>query len=232
MNAPGNNALSQRWDEVRAGIADAASSVGRDASELTVIVVTKFHPASLVRALAELGVRDFGENRHQEAEAKAAETSELDVTWHFVGQLQSKKVRAVRRYASVVHSLDRPSLLDAFARASDDGMGTTDCFIQVNLTADPGRGGVQESELVSFTHAAAETEGVRVRGVMGVAGLDADPRSEFARLRAASELVRRVVPDATWISGGMSGDYREAIAEGATHLRIGTAITGNRPAHG
>lgn len=232
MSAIDTRELSERWESVRSDIADAARSAGRDASELTVIAVTKFHPASLVRSLFELGVRDFGENRHQEAEVKAAETRELDLTWHFVGQLQSKKVRAVRRYASVVHSLDRPSVLEAFARATSDEAGCTDALIQVNLSDDPRRGGVSESELESFTSAAVSTEGVRVRGVMGVAALGAEPRAEFARLRAASDVVRAVEPAATWISGGMSGDFSEAILEGATHLRIGTAITGNRPPHG
>ncbi|HRN29238.1 MAG TPA: alanine racemase, partial [Terrimesophilobacter sp.] len=206
MNTLGDSGISRRWDDIRADIADAARVAGREASELTIVVVTKFHPASLVRELAALGAHDFGENRHQEAEAKAAETADLDIVWHFVGQLQSKKVRAVRRYASVVHSLDRSSLLQAFARASDDGLGRTECLIQVNLTDDPGRGGVQESELASFADAAADTAGVLVRGVMGVAGLGAEPRREFARLRAASDVVRSIVPDATWISGGMSGD--------------------------
>lgn len=224
--------LAERLNGVRVGIRDAARDAGRDPAELTMIVVTKFHPASLVRELAAHGVRDFGENRHQEAEVKAAETSDLDIAWHFVGQLQSKKVRAVRRYASVIHSLDRQSVLDAFARSNGDGVGVTDCLIQVNLTDDPQRGGVNEADLAAFTHDAVATEGVRVRGVMGVAALGAEPRAEFARLRAASELVRRVEPNATWISGGMSGDFREAILEGATHLRIGTAITGNRPERG
>lgn len=224
--------LARRWERVTANVADAARVAGRDPAELTIIVVTKFHPAELVRELAQLGATDFGENRHQEAEIKAAQTSDLDITWHFVGQLQSKKTRAVRRYASVVHSLDRVSVLEAFARAHDDDGGVTDCLIQVNLTDDPHRGGVAESQLEAFAVDAAANPGVRVRGVMGVAALGADPRSEFARLRAAAELVRTVEPQATWISAGMSGDFREAILEGATHLRIGTAITGNRPEHG
>jgi len=94
-------------------IADAARAAGRDPAELTRIVVTKFHPAELVRRLVRLGVRDVGENRHQEAAAKAAELSDLDVRWHFVGQLQSNKAKAVRAYARAVHSVDRASLADA-----------------------------------------------------------------------------------------------------------------------
>lgn len=224
--------LAERLERVRSDIADAARAAGREPDELTIIVVTKFHPSSLIRSLAALGVRDIGENRQQEAEVKAAETSDLDLNWHFVGQLQSKKVRAVRRFASTVHSIDRHRVLDAFARAHGDDGRVTDCLIQVNLTDDPGRGGVGESELEAFAEAAVDCPGVRVRGVMGVAGLGAEPRSEFARLRHAAGVVRSLEPGATWISGGMSGDFREAILEGATHLRIGTAITGNRPVHG
>lgn len=229
--------LADRLARVRSDVDDAARAAGREPAELTTIVVTKFHPAPLVRELFELGVRDFGENRHQEAELKAAQLRAdqpdgLDLRWHFVGQLQSKKARAVRRYASVIHSLDRDSVLDALARAQDEHTEPVDVLVQVNLTQDPHRGGVVEAELERFVERAVEADGVRVRGVMGVAAIGAEPRAEFARLRAASERVRAIESSATWISGGMSGDFREAILEGATHLRIGTAITGNRPAAG
>jgi hypothetical protein len=213
---------------VRHGIEDAAREAGRDPGELTTIVVTKFHPASLIRELASLGVTDVGENRHQEAQAKAAELSDLDLTWHFVGQLQSKKARQVRAYAQVIHSVDRLSLVDALR--SDEA--TVDCFVQLNLTPDPGRGGVADRDLEPLVEHVLDTPGLRLLGVMAVAPLDEDPRAAFARVRAASGRVRRLSPEATAISAGMSQDYAAAIAEGATHLRIGTAITGNRPAHG
>ncbi|NEN06100.1 YggS family pyridoxal phosphate-dependent enzyme [Diaminobutyricibacter tongyongensis] len=220
--------LAERLAAVRHGIEDAAREAGRDPGELTTIVVTKFHPASLIRELASLGVTDVGENRHQEAQAKAAELSDLDLTWHFVGQLQGKKARQVRAYAQVIHSVDRLSLVDAL-RSED---ATVDCFVQLNLTPDPGRGGVAERDLEPLVEHVLDTPGLRLLGVMAVAPLDEDPRAAFARVRAASERVRRLSPGATAISAGMSQDYAEAIAEGATHLRIGTAITGNRPAHG
>ena len=220
--------LAERLAAVRHGIEDAARAAGRDPGELTTIVVTKFHPASLIRELASLGVTDVGENRHQEAQAKAAELSDLDLTWHFVGQLQSKKARQVRAYAQVIHSVDRLSLVDALR--SDDA--TVDCFVQLNLTPDPGRGGVADRDLEPLVEHVLDTPGLRLLGVMAVAPLDEDPRAAFARVRSASDRVRRLSPGATAISAGMSQDYAEAIAEGATHLRIGTAITGNRPAHG
>ncbi len=192
---------------------------------LTTIVVTKFHPASLVRELAALGVEDVGENRHQEAQEKSAELADLGLRWHFVGQLQSKKARQVRRYAQVIHSLDRSSLVDALA--SDEGV--VDGFVQLNLTDDPARGGVSDHDLEALVERVLETQGLRLLGVMAVAPLDEEPASAFERVRQASERVRALAPDATAISAGMSQDYREAIAAGATHLRIGTAITGNRP---
>jgi pyridoxal phosphate enzyme (YggS family) len=213
---------------VRSEVDDAARSAGRDSREITTIVVTKFHPASLVRDLHALGVRDFGENRHQDAAPKAAELTELDLHWHFIGQLQSKKARAVREYASAIHSVDREALVHALR--SDES--SIDVFVQVALTDDDGRGGVSIPQLVPLVELVLGTPGLHLRGLMAVAPLGAEPREAFARVRRASEEIRALAPAATDLSMGMSGDYREAIAEGATHLRIGTAITGNRPGPG
>jgi len=220
-----SSGLAERLAAVREGVSDAARAAGRSPEELTTIVVTKFHPASLVRELHALGVRDVGENRHQEAQEKAAELSDLDLTWHFVGQLQSKKARQARRYASVIHSVDRVSLVDALA--SDES--TVDAFVQLNLTADPARGGVADRDLEPLVEHVLAAPGLRLLGVMAVAPLGEEPARAFERVRAASDRVRALAPDASAISAGMSQDYREAIAAGATHLRIGTAITGNRP---
>lgn len=220
--------LRERLDAVRAGISDAAAAAGRDAASITTVVITKFHPASLVRELVDLGVRDFGENRHQEAQAKTAELSDLDVTWHFVGQLQSKKARQVAAYAAVIHSLDRESVVAALGSPERE----IDVFVQLNLTDDPTRGGVADFGLEDLTERVVDTPGLRLLGVMAVAPLGEEPRSAFARLRSASERVRTIAPSAEFISAGMSGDYRDAVLEGATHLRIGSAITGNRPTPG
>lgn len=193
------------------------------------IVVTKFHPASLVRELAELGVRDVGENRHQEAAAKAEEVADPRLSWHFVGQLQTNKAKAVRRYAATVHSVDRPSLVDALGGQDGRELGV---FLEIGLSDEPGRGGVDPAEAESLAERVLGTPGLRLLGVMGVAPLGAEPRPAFARLRGVAERVRALDPTAAAISAGMSGDFREAILEGATHLRIGTAITGNRPIGG
>ncbi|UOQ61099.1 YggS family pyridoxal phosphate-dependent enzyme [Leucobacter rhizosphaerae] len=224
-------ALAARLHDVQAGIADAARAAGRSADELTLIVVTKFHPASLVSALAELGVRDVGENRHQEAQAKAEELAALDLHWHFIGQLQTKKARQAARYARSIHSIDRERLVDALADSEFDPATTEpiDAFLQVNLTEDPGRGGVAPAGLEALAERVLATSTLRLRGVMAVAPLEEPAAEAFARLAGYSERLRALDPAATAISAGMTHDYVEAIAAGATHLRIGSAITGNRP---
>ena len=223
MSDTSTGSLAERLERVTAEVADAARAADRDPAGITTIVVTKFHPASLVRELAGLGVRHVGENRHQDAGPKAAQLTDLDLEWHFVGQLQSKKARQVVDYARVIHSIDRESLVRAL-----DG-SSVDTFIQLNLTDDPARGGVQPTELESLAEAVLATSTLRLVGVMAVAPLGEQARSAFARVREASERLQTLAPDATKLSMGMSQDFREAIAEGATHLRIGTAITGNRP---
>ncbi|PPH12855.1 YggS family pyridoxal phosphate-dependent enzyme [Rathayibacter sp. AY1G1] len=218
--------LAARWAEVSERVADATRSAGREASSITTIVVTKFHPVSLLRDLLELGVVDFGENRHQEAQEKSAELAGTAARWHFIGQLQSKKARQVRRYADAVHSVDRLALVPLL----EAGEEPLDVFLQVNLTEDPDRGGASPADVEPLVEALAGAPGLTLRGVMAVAPLDEEPRPAFARLRSISDRVRAVEPSATAISAGMSNDFAEAIAEGATHLRIGSAITGERPA--
>ena len=220
--------LSERLTAVREAVSDAALQAGRDPEAITVVVVTKFHPVSLIRELAALGVRDVGENRHQDAEPKAAELADLPLTWHFVGQLQSKKARQVRAYARVIHSIDRLSLVTALESTDAD----LDCFIQVNLTDDPERGGVAADQLDVLVATVLATSGLRLLGLMAVAPLNEEPRRAFAGVRELSERVMAMAPDADKLSMGMSSDFREAILEGATHLRIGTAITGKRPQPG
>lgn len=218
--------LAERVESVLGRVADACRDAARRPDEVTVIAVTKFHSASLIRQLHALGIRNVGENRHQDAAPKAVELADLDLTWHFVGQLQSNKARAVLSYARIIHSVDRPSLVRALARTEEP----CEVFLEVNLTDDPGRGGVEPDALDALAEAVLAESSIRLAGVMAVAPLDESPRSAFARLRLLSERLQRIAPEATAISAGMSGDFPDAIAEGATHLRIGTAITGKRPA--
>ncbi|WAC66156.1 YggS family pyridoxal phosphate-dependent enzyme [Agrococcus sp. SL85] len=205
----------------------------RRARPVTLVVITKRHPASLVRELAAAGHRDFGENRHPESRDKAAETAGLGLTWHFVGQLQRNKARQVARYADVLHSIDSASLVDALEGGEPgDERPARDALVQVNLTDDPGRGGVAPEALDALAERVAASEALRLRGLMAVAPLDEEPGRAFERLAMLAERVRRIDPAADWISAGMSADWREALEHGATHLRIGTAITGDRPAAG
>ena len=230
-DASASPALGARLAEVQAGIADAVDVAGRNPAEITTIVVTKFHPASLVRELFELGVRDFGENRHQDAAPKAEALLDLNPVWHFVGQLQSKKAKPVLQYAHIIHSVDRLSLVSALAPA-DARSNPTEVFLQLNLTDDPARGGVAPADLEALAERVLATDGLRLLGLMAVAPLGGDARAAFSEVRAASDRLQRLAPFATALSMGMSADYREAILEGATHLRIGSAITGIRPGAG
>ncbi|GAA1122086.1 YggS family pyridoxal phosphate-dependent enzyme [Microbacterium natoriense] len=224
--------LGARLSAIDEQIADAARLAGRDADEITRIVVTKFHPASLVRELHGLGVREVGENRQQELSAKSVELSELDdLRWHFIGQAQTNKASAIRRSAQVVHSIDRDRLADALHRAAEDDT-VLDVLVQVNLTDDVGRGGVAPDAAAALAEHVMTLPSLRLRGVMAVAPLDEEPASAFARLRGVADGIRALDPSATWISAGMTGDFVEAIQAGATHLRIGSAITGPRPDRG
>ena len=230
--------LAERLSAIDAQIADAARSAGRDAGDITRIVVKKFHPASLVRDLHDLGVCDVGENRQQELTAKRDDLHLDGLRWHFIGQAQTNKAGAIRRSADVVHSVDRVKLADALHRAAEPGAaqpadhGILDVLVQVNLTDDQGRGGVAPDAAEHLAEHILTLPSLRLRGLMGVAPLDEDPAPAFARLGEISERIRRIAPEATWISAGMTGDFTEAVAAGATHLRIGSAITGPRPDRG
>lgn len=223
--------LETRLAAVRERIDRACADAGRSSDDLTLIVVTKFFPASDVRLLADLGVRHVGENRHQEAVEKAAECADLGLDWHFIGALQSNKAAAVAGYAAVVQSVDRAKLVGGLSRGALEHEKVLDCLVQVSL--DPpgadGRSGAEAGAVSALAERILETEGLRLRGVMGVAPLGGDARDAFARLGETASVVRRIAPEATWISAGMSGDLEQAVHGGATHLRIGSAVLGPRP---
>lgn len=231
MNTTEGIPLAERYQGALSRIRAATDAAARAVDDITLVVVTKNHPAQLVLELLELGARDFGENRDQEAAPKAAEVRSVSAiahTWHFVGQLQSNKVRSVLDYASVLHSLDRDSLLKELIKQTEKRESTLDVFIELNLTDDSGRGGIMPADLLPFAERVLEAPTLNLLGVMGVAGLDAEPAAEFERIRAASLALQTLKPAAKFISAGMSQDFELAIAHGATHVRIGTAITGKR----
>ena len=220
--------LALRLAEVRGRIAQACEAAGREVSEVTLIAVTKTKPASDVRLLSQLGVRDIGENRDAEAAPKAAECADLDLTWHFVGQLQTNKCASVARYASVVHSVDRPRLVSALGKAARRAGRVIECLVEVSLDGDPARGGAVAEQVPALAEALAAEEGLVLGGVMAIAPLSMPPADAFARLLVSAAAVREVRPDAAVISAGMSGDLEAAVEAGATHLRIGTALLGDR----
>jgi len=239
--------LADRYDKVRERIRLACGSAGRDSSEVTLIVVSKVHPAQLVLDLLALGQTAFGENKDQEAKPKFLQVKDAlanytltkDATYgglsapdvHFVGQLQSNKAKSVMSYASTIHSLDRDSLLTALAKEtslrSTDAQ-PTNVFIELNLTDDVNRGGIRPDGLLGFAERVLAMPGLNLLGVMGVASLDNEPERDFALIQEASAKLQTLSSGARFISAGMSNDFELALQFGATHLRIGTAITGPR----
>jgi len=232
------NELAANLADLRSRIARVAGDCGRDPAEITLVVVTKTWPADDIRRLARLGVTDVAENRDQEARAKHDACADLGLRWHFIGGLQRNKCASVARYADLVHSVDRLELVGALDQAAARASRALDVLIQVNLdpeldpeldpTAHPHRSGVSTAGLPELADRLASARHLRVAGVMGVAPLAGDARAAFARLRRLSSQVRAIWSGATVISAGMSGDWPEAVAEGATHLRLGSAVLGAR----
>ncbi|HET7761693.1 MAG TPA: YggS family pyridoxal phosphate-dependent enzyme [Phycicoccus sp.] len=230
--------MTGRREDLAAGLeavrrrVDAALEAAGRSDRPALVVVTKFFPASDVDLLAELGVTDVGENRDQEAAAKCGMIAHRDrLTVHFIGQLQTNKAHSVVRYADVVQSVDRPKLVSALDRAAGREGRVLDALVQVGLDRTGGRGGAAPADVPALADLVAGCEHLRLRGVMAVAPLGEEARPAFARLRAVAEQVRAAHPGATWVSAGMSADLEEAVAEGATHLRVGSAILGSRPSH-
>ncbi|MCC9704808.1 YggS family pyridoxal phosphate-dependent enzyme [Streptomyces sp. MNU76] len=232
--------LAGNLAKVEERIAAACVAAGRKREEVTLIVVTKTYPASDVRILSELGVRHVAENKDQDAAPKAAECSDLPLVWHFVGQLQTNKVRSVVRYADLVQSVDRSRLVTAVSKEAVRVGREVGCLIQVALDADESgrgeRGGVGPGGIEELADLLARSPGVRVDGLMTVAPLTGQyagrQRAAFERLMDLSTDLRRAHPAANMVSAGMSADLEDAVAAGATHVRVGTAVLGVRPGLG
>ncbi|MET7572630.1 YggS family pyridoxal phosphate-dependent enzyme [Streptomyces sp. NPDC005492] len=236
--------MTDRRDELAANlakveerIAAACAAAGRKREEVTLIVVTKTYPASDVRMLAELGVRHVAENRDQDAAPKAAECADLPLSWHFVGQLQTNKVRSVVGYADVVQSVDRSRLVSALSKEAERSGRELGCLIQVALDAGVSgrgeRGGVGPGGVGELADLVAESPALRLDGLMTVAPLTGEyagrQQEAFERLMDLSTDLRRAHPAANMVSAGMSADLEQAVAAGATHVRVGTAVLGVRP---
>ncbi|MGW6062124.1 YggS family pyridoxal phosphate-dependent enzyme [Streptomyces sp. NPDC055189] len=232
--------LAANLAQVEERIAAACAAAGRKREEVTLIVVTKTYPASDVRILSELGVRHVAENRDQDAAPKAADCSDLPLTWHFVGQLQTNKVRSVVGYADVVQSVDRPKLVTALSAGAVRAERELGCLIQVALDAEENgrgeRGGVGPGGIEELAGLLAGAPGLRLDGLMTVAPLTGPyagrQQAAFERLMEFATLMRAAHPAANMVSAGMSADLEQAVAAGATHVRVGTAVLGVRPGLG
>ena len=237
----GSRDTTARRDELAANLADvharierAARTAGRDPSEVQLVVVTKTWPASDVALLAGLGVTDVAENRDQEARPKHDATAGLGLRWHFVGQLQRNKAKHVAAYADVVESVDRVELVDALDRAAGALGRTLDVLVQVDLAdpPQPHRGGATPAHVPEVADRVAASGSLRLHGLMAVAPVEEDPRAAFTRLAQVAAELRVRHPEAVVLSAGMSHDLEEAVAAGATHVRVGTAVLGGRAALG
>ena len=220
--------LAANLRRVRARLESAATTAGRDPAEITLVAVTKTWPASDIRLLAELGVRDVGENRDQEAAPKHEACRDLALRWHFVGQAQRNKTASIAAYADVIHSVDRAVLVDALDRHAVEHGRRIVALVQVALDEGLGRGGAAPADVEGIAAAIAASAALDLGGVMAVAPLGEDPDHAFARLAEVAAAVRAAHPGATIVSAGMSGDLEAAIRHGATHVRVGTALLGPR----
>lgn len=230
--------LARRLGALRERIAAAATAAGRDPSSVSLLAVTKTVQATDVATLIDLGLTAFGENRAQEAAAKAEQVAELRPGaapgWHFVGGLQRNKVRMVLPWVTRVESLDSARLAGALDRAVGAAreQGSTDgplpVLIQYSVDGDPDRGGVPDDRLLELADLVGELPGLELGGLMAVAPLDTDPERAFDAIAAAAARLRAAHPGAVELSAGMSGDLETAIGHGSTVVRVGTALVGDR----
>jgi PLP dependent protein len=227
---------------LRDRLAAAAQAAGRDVTEVELLPITKFFPASDVAILWRLGCRSFGESREQEASAKIAEfqalTGATDVHWHMVGQIQRNKAKHIAAWADTVHSLSTAKVAAALdrgaLRAIEDGLRAdpVNVFVQISLDGDTERGGVDVGDpaaVDAICAQVAEADGLRLVGLMAIPPLGADPDEAFTALAAEHRRVLSNHPGATELSAGMSGDLEAAVRHGSTCVRVGTALMGNRP---
>jgi len=224
---------------LRSRIAAAATAAGRDPAQIRLVAVAKTFPATDVALLTDLGIPDIGENRVQEAAAKVEQLRLLrpdtPIRWHMVGRLQRNKARSVAEWAHLVQSVDSQRLADALhtaaQRAVESGhrQGPLDVLVQASLDDDPNRGGCPVPQLPALAEHVAKLHALRLRGLMAVAPLGADPDAAFARLEQAATVIRERYPDANELSAGMTADLEPAIRHGSTCVRVGTALLGGRP---
>lgn len=209
-----------RRDELAANLAAVQARISNP--DVNLIVVTKTYPVSDVQILRDLGVTQFGENRNEEGLEKS---SAVDATWHYQGEIQSRKLRDIAQWADVVHSLDTESHI---AKLDSVATSEIDIFLQLSLDGDPSRGGVIESDLFALADAALASSHLNLMGLMCVPPVAQDPRAAFTEIAAIHRRFIARYPAAISLSAGMSGDFEIAVDCGATHIRVGSSILGSR----
>jgi len=223
--------ISERMQAIRERIAEAARNAGRDPESLTLLAVSKAHPASALRAAFEAGQRVFGESYLQEALDKMAELAGLPIEWHFIGPIQSNKTRSIAGHFSWVHGVDRLKIAQRLADARPDNMPPLNVCLQVNVSGEASKNGCAPEDLPTLAHAVAALPRLSLRGLMTIPEPTSDiamQRRQFRMLFELYDALKREGLGMDTLSMGMSHDYPAAIAEGATIVRIGTAIFGKR----
>jgi pyridoxal phosphate enzyme (YggS family) len=220
--------IAQALKTVEDRIAAAATKAGRARNEITLIAVTKTYPASDVEILRNLGVQNFGENRNEEGVAKSALVSG---TWHFQGQVQSRKLRDIASWATYIHSLDSADHIEKLSRIATEIGKEISIFLQLSLDGAPGRGGVVASEIRALADSVANLPQIKMVGLMCVPPVELEHERAFSEIADIHQGFLVNFPTATFLSAGMSSDYEVAITHGATHLRVGSQILGSRPYH-
>jgi pyridoxal phosphate enzyme (YggS family) len=223
--------IGERFAEVKARIGRAAEHAGRDPADVTLIAVSKTFPSHVIAEAIEAGVTDLGENRAQELKEKAAVLGPRP-RWHFIGHLQTNKVRQVVGAAVLIHSVDRLGLADAIARRAEVLGITRDVLIEVNISGERSKQGVEPPGAIPLALEVAQFDSLRVRGLMTVPPLPDEPedsRPFYSDMASLSRRLQNELPDATALSMGMTRDFEVAVEEGATFVRVGEAIFGPRP---
>jgi pyridoxal phosphate enzyme (YggS family) len=223
--------LVSNLQSVRSEITRACEQNNREPDDITLVAVTKNFPASDIRLLNDLGVSDFGESRVQEFSQKYEEVKDLVSTWHFIGQVQSNKIREITRMSDVVHSIDSAQHIERFNNQAEKAGKVVDLLIQINLDPDypNARGGVSAKEAEDLATLIHRLGNVNLGGLMFIASPHVDAKRAFQSFAEVLSVVKERHPSAQIVSAGMSADVQEAIQIGATHLRIGSKLLGNRP---
>lgn len=218
--------MSDRAEELAANLSQLQTEISSYSP--TLIAVTKTYPVSDIEILYDCGLRNFGENRSSEGLAKS---TAIPASWHYQGEIQSKKIREITSWADCIHSLDEAKHAEKISNCMVEQGGEIDLFLQLSLDGDPSRGGVVESDLFLLAHHVNQLPGINLLGIMSVPPVDLAAGEAFQRISQVHLRFKGEFPSAPYLSAGMSGDYMVALSYGATHIRVGSKILGARTYH-